>query len=148
MIDHPIFIAFPVPPGNPVAVAIKQTSVLLEWSYYGDKMQISHFQVEQRQFGSQEWTMVTTVGALATTQVNVTGLYPFTAYEFRVLSVNRDDMSSPSEPSEPVVTEEAAPTAAPIDVVVIESNYTAIKISWEVSPVIQSCATHVLLGWA
>ena len=80
-------VAFPVAPGSPVAVEIRQSSVLLEWSYDGDSRQISHFQVERRQFGSQDWTVFGTVGALATTQVNATGLYPFTAYQFRVLSI-------------------------------------------------------------
>ena len=77
--------------------------------------------------------MFGTVGALATTQVNATGLYPFTAYQFRVLSVNNNDVNSPSEPSELVVTREAAPTAAPINVQVVDSNYTAIVVAWEVS---------------
>ena len=126
-------VAFPVAPGSPVAVEIRQSSVLLEWSYDGDSRQISHFQVERRQFGSQDWTVFGTVGALATTQVNATGLYPFTAYQFRVLSVNNNDVNSPSEPSELVVTREAAPTAAPINVQVVDSNYTAIVVAWEVS---------------
>ena len=89
-------VAFPVAPGSPVAVEVKQSSVLLEWPYNGP--QINHFQIE-RQFGSQEWTVFATVGALATTQVNTTRLYPFTAYEFRVLSVSKEypGISSPSE---------------------------------------------------
>lgn len=126
-------VAFPVAPGTPVAVEIRQSSVLLEWSYDGDNRQISHFQVEQRQFGSQDWTVFGTVGALATTQVNATGLYPFTVYQFRVLSVNNNDVSSHSEPSDLVVTREAAPTATPFNVIVVESNYTAIVVAWEVS---------------
>ena len=77
--------------------------------------------------------MFGTVGALATTQVNATGLYPFTVYQFRVLSVNNNDVSSPSTPSELVVTREAAPTAAPFNVIVVENNYTAIVVAWEVS---------------
>ena len=128
-----ILIAFPVAPGTPVAVEIRQSSVLLEWSYDGDNRQISHFQVERRQFGTQDWTVFGTVGALATTQVNATSLYPFTVYQFRVLSVNNNDVSSPSEPSELVVTREAAPTAAPFNVIVVDSNYTAIVVAWEVS---------------
>ena len=120
-------------PGNAVAVEIKQSSVLLEWSYDGDKRQINHFQVEQRQFERQKWTVIATVGALTTTQVNATGLYPFTAYQFRVLSVNNNNVSSPSEPSELVVTREAAPTATPINVKVVDSNDSAIVVTWEVS---------------
>ena len=50
-----------------------------------------------------------------------------------VLSVNNNDVNSPSEPSELVVTREAAPTAAPINVQVVDSNYTAIVVAWEVS---------------
>lgn len=126
-------VAYPVAPGSPVAVEIQQTSVLLEWSYDGDKNQINHFQVERRQFGGEGWTVVTTVGALATTQVNATGLYPFTSYQFRVLSVNNDDMSSASEASGQVVTKEAPPTAEPFNIIVVESNFTAIALEWEVS---------------
>ncbi len=128
-----ILVAFPVAPGNAVAVEIKQSSVLLEWSYDGDKRQISHFQVERRQFGRQNWIVIATVGALTTTQVNATRLYPFTVYQFRVLSVNNNDVSSPSEPSELVVTREAAPTATPINVKVVDSNDSAIVVTWEVS---------------
>ena len=129
-----ILVAFPVTPGNAVAVEIKQSSVLLEWSYGDDdKSQISHFQVERRQFGRQNWTVIATVGALTTTQANATGLYPFTAYQFRVLSVNNNNVSSPSEPSELVVTREAAPTATPINVKVVDSNDNAIVVTWEVS---------------
>ena len=116
-----------------MAVETRQSSVLLEWSYDGDKNQISHFQVEQQQFGSNEWTVVTTVGALATTQVNITKLYPFTAYQFRVLSVNSGGASSPSDPPVLVVTKEAVPTAKPLNVRVVDSNYTAILVVWEVS---------------
>ena len=130
-------VAFPVAPGSPVAVEVKQSSVLLEWSYDGDNNQIRHFQVEQRQFGSQDWTVVATVGALATTQVNATGLYPFTAYQFRVLSVNSAGVSSPSVLSELVVTREAVPTARPISVRVVDNNYTAIVVAWEVSGFVQ-----------
>ena len=129
-------VAYPVAPGSPVAVEIQQTSVLLEWSYDGDKNQISDFQVERRQFGGERWTVVTTVGALATTQVNATGLYPFTSYQFRVLSVNNDDVSSAGEPSEQVVTKEAPPTATPFNIIVVENNYTAIVLEWEVSELV------------
>lgn len=126
-------------PRIPVAVEIQQSSVLLEWSYDGDKNQISRFQVEQRQFGSEEWTEVTRVSALSTTQVNATGLYPFTSYQFRVLSVNSGGASSASEASEPVVTKEAAPTATPFNVRVADNNYTAIIAAWEVSRFVQVC---------
>ena len=127
------FSAYPVAPRSPVAVEVAQSFVLLEWSYEGDKRQISHFQVERQQFGSQEWKGCSKVGALATTQINVTDLYPFTAYQFRVLSFNNANASSASEPSELVVTREAAPTASPINVIAVESNYTAIAVEWEVS---------------
>lgn len=125
--------AYPVAPRRPVAVEIGQSSVLLEWSYEGDARQISHFQVDLQQLGDEEWTKILTVNALATTQVNVTGLFPFTEYQFRVLSVNNNDMSSPSEPSESVKTKQAAPTAKPTNIKLIDSNYTAIAIEWEVS---------------
>ena len=133
------FSAFPVAPRSPVAVEVGQSFVLLEWSYEGDKRQISHFQVERRQLGSQEWRAFGTVGALATTQIKVTGLYPFTAYQFRVLSVNNANVSSSSEPSELVETTEAAPTASPINVKAIERNYTAIVVAWEVSRFVEVC---------
>jgi len=116
-----------------VIVAVQHSSVLLEWSYDGDKRQISHFQVQQQEFGRQEWKIITTVGALTTTQVKVMGLFPFTAYQFRVLSINNNRASSASQSSEIVVTAEATPTAEPVNIQVIDSNYTAIAMVWQVS---------------
>ena len=140
-----LLVAYPVAPGSPVAVETQHTSVLLEWSYDGDKNQISQFRVERRQFGDDQWTLVTTVGALDTTQVIATGLYPFTSYQFRVLSVNDDGVSSAGNPSVQVVTKEAAPTAKPFNVMPVDSNYTAVVLEWEVSRFVKHMCDGVYL---
>ena len=140
-----LLVAYPVAPGSPVAVETQHTSVLLEWSYDGDKNQISQFWVERRQFGDDQWTLVTTVGALDTTQVIATGLYPFTSYQFRVLSVNDDGVSSAGNPSVQVVTKEAAPTAKPFNVMPVDSNYTAVVLEWEVSRFVKHMCDGVYL---
>jgi len=107
--------------------------MIVEWPYDGDTRLISSFRVEQQQVGSEEWTEVTTIGAQAMTQVNASGLYPFTSYQFRVVSINSNGNSRNGEPSEVVTTREAVPTAGPVDVRVEDSNFTAIRVAWKVS---------------
>lgn len=112
---------------------IGQSWVILEWSYSGDTGSISSFKVERQEVGTEDWTEVTTIGARAMTQVNSSSLYPFTLYRFRVLSINSNGVSSNGEPSDVVTTKEAVPTAAPVNIRVELSNFTAIRVAWEVS---------------
>ena len=123
----------PVPPGRPVITKIEQSSMVLEWPYDGDTRLISSFRVDKREAGTEDWMVVTTIGARAMTQVNASDLSPFTSYQFRVVSINSNGVSSNGEPSNIATTREAVPTAQPVNVRVEESNSTAIRVAWEVS---------------
>ncbi|XP_037086726.1 neuronal cell adhesion molecule-like [Pollicipes pollicipes] len=61
---------------------------------------------------------------------NVTDLLPFTAYSFRVFSVNRVGRSEPSEPSYPMVTHREHPSGKPTVIQTLSPGPDAIEVVW------------------
>ncbi|KAF0287130.1 Tyrosine-protein phosphatase 99A [Amphibalanus amphitrite] len=64
------------------------------------------------------------------TTFNVTGLLPFTAYSFRIFSVNSVGRSLASEPSYPMVTHREAPSGKPTVIKTFSPSSDSIEVVW------------------
>ncbi|XP_041473856.1 protein sidekick-2-like [Lytechinus variegatus] len=79
---------------------------------------------------SDHWEQIFEVSDPSARSIEVTGLEPFTYYQFRMIATNVAGSSNVSEPSEQIQTKQDAPAIAPRDVRVRAFNSTALRVTW------------------
>ncbi|XP_030834826.1 protein sidekick-2 [Strongylocentrotus purpuratus] len=79
---------------------------------------------------SDRWETVFELSDSSARSVKVTGLDPFTYYQFRMIATNVAGSSNVSEPSEQIQTDQDVPAIAPRDVRVRAFNATALRVTW------------------
>jgi hypothetical protein len=138
-------------PSMPLGVAVTTTtssSAALSWQEPANDggAAITLYWVEvfvQSQFGPNSGNMADPTSlwrrvnqSTSVMSFNVTGLLPYTGYQFRVLAENGAGIGPRSQPSAPAVTMEAAPNAPPVNISVTRlSVLTSFNISWQPPPI-------------
>ncbi|KAM6043177.1 roundabout homolog 3 isoform 3-T3 [Chlamydotis macqueenii] len=138
--------ALPGPPSTPLVTNITKSSVTLSWQRNQESgaANVTSYVVEAfSQAAGGPWqTVATNVEGEAHT---VSGLVPDTIYLFLVRAVNAYGLSSPSGISEPVRTQDAAPTQQGLDLERVQRELAQVAVHLQ-EPVVLPQGT-VRLSW-
>ncbi|XP_023703350.2 tyrosine-protein phosphatase 99A isoform X4 [Cryptotermes secundus] len=123
----------PDPPGRPLIMGFTSRYVNLSWAPSQDphNSPISHYVIHIRVGEDGEWDVTNGILTLSNeTSYQVTGLFPFTVYSFRVLAVNAMGRSRPSKESYYMVTLREVPDGKPTITTAQNTSATSLHISW------------------
>ncbi|XP_037071041.1 tyrosine-protein phosphatase 99A-like [Pollicipes pollicipes] len=124
----------PRAPQRPLVVSFTSRSAELSWAplYSETDAPALNYLLQKRRYDPPApWDLQheVTIPDNRTT-FNVTGLKPFTAYSFRIFSVNKVGRSLASEPSYPMVTHREPPSGKPTVVKTFSPTADTIEVIW------------------
>ncbi|XP_048580737.1 tyrosine-protein phosphatase Lar isoform X2 [Nematostella vectensis] len=116
----------PFAPSRPNAASITSDAIKITWHPRGAHV-VTSYEVQYRLKGKTEWQEITNVRGMQS--LVVSGLRPFSSYEFRVFAVNSLGRSRPSLMAE-YTTSETKPGSAPRNIEAMGVSDTSFKAGW------------------
>lgn len=124
----------PVIPEPPKALAlsnIEAFSVVIQFNPgFDGNSSIINWIVEAQTARNDLWTQIDEISDPDATTITVKGLFPYTQYKLRIISVNVAGRSKPSEPTKDFQTIQAIPKHAPYNVTVRAMSATELRVRW------------------
>ncbi|XP_059893843.1 contactin 1b [Gadus macrocephalus] len=131
-------VGVPGPPGVLRVEEIRDSSIKLAWSKGGDhNSPILYYTIQTRHFwalNEDDWRVATTSPAFLdgnAEMADVTDLFPWMEYQFRVIATNQYGAGEASIPSIKIKTWDASPVVSPTDVAGYGGRDGEIFITWK-----------------